>query len=136
VRHARTRGLEVVGAVVLALLLGLFVLGFGLGERGRAAMQESDAAFHRGDLAESVRNAERALVLYVPASAHVREAEERLVSIARGAEAEKNWQLARRSWEALRVGYERTWYPGRPRARYSTEIERAVARLDQQLTRK
>jgi hypothetical protein len=136
VRRARTRGLEVGGAVVLAVLLGLLVLVLRLGERGRLAMKDSDTAFHRGDLAESIRAAEVALLSYVPASSHIQEAEERLVSIARGAEAGHNWQLARASWEALRVGYERTSYPGRPKARYASELKLALARLEEQLARK
>ena len=93
-------------------------------------MQQSDLAFHRGELPDAIRYAEAALLAYVPASSHVEQAEARLVAVARGAEAERNFALARSAWEALRVGYYRTRYPGKPTPRYAAEAERAIVRLD------
>jgi hypothetical protein len=136
VRRARIRGLEIAGAGLLVLALGLFLFIFRLQQRGQTAIHESDLAFHRGDLREAVRKAEVAFLAYVPGSEHVSAAEERLVAVARGAEAEKNFALARSAWEALRVAYGRTRYPGRPTPRYWEESDRAVERLDSSLERK
>jgi len=125
-----------VGAVVLVVGLGLVVFTFELRQRGQAAMERSDAAFHHGKLRESIREAERALLAYVPSSQHVQRAEERLVAIGRGAETEQRLDVARAAWEALRVGYFRTTYPGKPAPSYQAEAERALARIDGELARK
>jgi hypothetical protein len=136
VRRTGVRVLEVSGAIVLALALGLLVFTLELQYRGRSAMERSDAAFHRGDLRESIREAQTALLAYVPSSDHVREAEQRLVAIGRGAETDQKFEVARAAWESLRVGYLRTHYPGKPDAEYLREAERALSRIDGELAKK
>lgn len=93
-------------------------------------MERSDAAFHRGDLVEAIAEARTAALYYVPGARHVHEAEGRLEAIARGAEAEGNWKLARRAWDALRLIAQQTHYPGRPASEAGQRAQKALKRLD------
>ncbi len=94
-------------------LLALVVLSVVLVRRGEAAMKESDRAFHAGELRIAGGEAKAAGLADVPGSEHVAEATARLEAIARGAAAEGRWDLARLSWDALRLLDEQTDYPGR-----------------------
>lgn len=122
-----------VALLLLALLLGGGVWTYRLLERGEQSMRESDQAFHRGALSESMRGAELALRAYVPGAPHVHAAEDRLRAIARGAEAEGKLTIARAAWDALRVHEERTDYPGRGATRYGEEASAALIRIDRRL---
>lgn len=120
------------GAALLLLLsiAAVLVFAFSAIGRGQAAMTRSDAAFHAGDLRLSIREARAAALAYVPGARHVKEAEARLLAIARGAEVEGRRDLARAAWDALRVAEEQTSYPGRGRLPLGEEARAAIERLD------
>lgn len=111
---------------LLALLVLVVVSGLTLTSKGRSEMLKSDSAFHEGDLRASIFFARKAALSYIPGSAHVEAAHDRLEAIARGAEAAGDESLARIAWDALRVSFEQTNYPGRPK---SKRQERAVKNL-------
>jgi hypothetical protein len=113
------------------LLLALLALCFVLVRRGEAAMVESDRAFHAGDLRGAVWEAKEAALAYVPGSAHVRRANDRLEAIARGAAAEGRWDLARLAWDALRLVDEQTDYPGRGPSTLGLEAKQQLAQMGQ-----
>ena len=113
-------------------LAGLLVLGVSLSHRGQEAMDRSDEAFHQGDLRAAVDFAKRAGLAYLPGADHVRRAERRLEAIGRGAEAEGNFELARRAWDALRIVDEQTTYPGRGEAAGGRRARQALERLERQ----
>lgn len=69
---------------------------------GSAALADAERAFDRGELRESVRQARRAASLYVPFAPHVEAAYDRLLIIARGAEAQRQLRLAAFAWGAMR----------------------------------
>jgi len=118
-------------------LLSVLLLAFGLRlqREGREALAASDAAFHQGDLKEAVRAARKAGLAFVPGSPTVRAARERLLAIARGAEASGDDRLARRAWDALRTVELRTDYPGRPASEAAALAEEGLRRVDARLSR-
>lgn len=130
--HERTkeRLLRFLALGVVALVAGVFCLGLALAHEGREAMERSDAAFHRAEMVDAIAEARTAALAYVPGSEHVRRAERRLEAIARGAEAQGDWQLARRAWDALRLVTEQTDYPGRPVSTAGERARAALQRLD------
>jgi hypothetical protein len=89
----------------LAMLLGVLTLA-ALTARmivdGEAELRASDAAFDRGDLAESTLHARRAATLYAPGAPHVTAAFERMRAIALGAESQGDVNMARRAWGSIR----------------------------------
>lgn len=114
---------------LLALLVLVVISGVTLTKNGRSEMEKSDHAFHEGDVRAALFFAKKAALSYVPGSAHVEAAYERLEAIARGAEASGDESMARIAWDALRVSLEQTDYPGRPKsARHETAV-RNLARL-------
>jgi HAMP domain-containing protein len=92
--------------LVLALVLVLAALGT-LSLRalivGQNALEQAEQAFDRGDLRESVRQARRAAGSYVPFAPHVDAAYQRLIVIARGAEAFGQRHVAAFAWNAVRA---------------------------------
>jgi hypothetical protein len=92
-------------------------------------MAQSDEAFHRGDLRTSLYRARDAGLLFVPGAPHVRAAEERLSSIASGAEAEADFDLAWLAWDALRHVDEETGYFGRGSTEAGKKARAGLARL-------
>lgn len=127
------RLLRFLSVTVLLVTSTLVIAGLFLTGRGQHEMSESDRAFHDGDLREAVRHARAAALAYVPGASHVQRAHARLLAIARGAEAEGNFDMARLSWDALRLVHVQTDYPGRPRSELQL---RAESRLKQLMTPK
>jgi hypothetical protein len=111
---------------LLSLGLMAVVSGVTLTVKGRAALAESDQAFHQGDMRRSIAEARAAALSYVPGGEHVHGSYERLEAIARGAESQGDRDLARVAWDTLRVVLEQTDYPGRPS---SDVLERARTNL-------
>lgn len=117
------RRVMLVGAFAL---LALAVVSLRTALMGRAALARADAAFDRGDLEESVREARRAASLRMPGGAHVDAAYTRLLVIARGAEAVGRTDLSIAAWDATRAAAlesETPWGDPRP------ELERANQNL-------
>lgn len=96
---------------------------------GNAALEESDAAFHRGDLPNAVLYARRAAIAYAPGAPHTRAALARLRSVAVGSEAIGDTQSARLAWGAIRSAAVETRHVTLPYARELEEANRALARL-------
>lgn len=118
---------------LVVVCLGILVLTLRLEREGKEHMARSDRAFHRGELSLAVLEAKSALLAFVPGAAHVGRAEDRLVAIARGAEAEGRLELARTAWDALRVGEERTSYPGKGVSERAVLAHEGLRRIDQKL---
>lgn len=114
----------------LSFVLLLVVAGLALSHRGRLEMEESDAAFHSGDLRGAIIHAKSAALAYVPGSSHVLSAYARLEAIAKGAEAEGNHELSRLAWETLRNVHAQTAYPGRPTSAWERDAEAGLRRID------
>ncbi len=129
-RSILEQALKSAALLLLLFIAAVLVFAFSSIGRGRAAMRRSDVAFHAGDLPLSIREARAAALAYVPGAEHVKEAEARLLAIARGAEAEGRRDLARAAWDALRVAEEQTSYPGRGRLPLGEEARAAIERLD------
>jgi hypothetical protein len=98
--------------------------------RGESALRASDAAFHRGDLQESVLHARAAAQAYVPGAPHVAAGYERLEAIARGAEAEGRYDLARSAWGAVRSSVVQTSHWLIPRQDALERANQALTRLN------
>lgn len=115
--------------VALALLVGVLTLA-ALTARviaeGEAALVKSDAAFDKGDLRDAILFARRAAVLYAPGAPHVGAAYARLRAIALGAEATRDFEIARQAWGATRAAALETRHFTTPRA---GDLERANANL-------
>jgi hypothetical protein len=125
------RVLRLASWALSSLILMVVVAGITLTVRGRDALQKSDNAFHEGRTQEAVVFAREAALNYVPGSAHVRAAHERIEAIARGAEARGERQLARFAWDTLRVVHLKTDYPGRVVPPGLERARAGLARLDQ-----
>jgi ATP/maltotriose-dependent transcriptional regulator MalT len=94
--------LRSLGLVVALLVLGASVMTFRALKLGEAALVRAEAAFDRGDLRETIREARRSASLVVPGADHVERAFARLLVVARGAEAAGDLDSARLAWEAVR----------------------------------
>jgi hypothetical protein len=70
------------------------------GEREIAA---SDAAFDANDLHGAIQHARRAASAYAPGAAHVERGYQRLLAVARGAEATGRPEIATLAWQAERA---------------------------------
>lgn len=97
------------------------------GEREIAA---SDAAFDANDLHASIQHARRAASAYAPAAPHVRRGYERLVAIARGAEALGKPDIAVLAWQAQRAAVLESASLIRPFPERLEEANRNLARLE------
>lgn len=117
---------------LLGLLAALFLIGlfyYREVSRGERYLVESDLAFHRNDLVESLRKAKSAAMAFAPGAPHVEAAYERLRAIARGAEAEGDLNLSFQAWDAIRHAHAETRYPGRAPSPIALEAEEALSRL-------
>jgi hypothetical protein len=97
------------------------------GEREIAA---SDAAFDANDLHGSIHHARRAASAYAPGAPHVQRGYERLVAIARGAEALNKPDIAVLAWQAQRAAVLETASLVRPFPERLDEANRNLARLE------
>jgi hypothetical protein len=100
---------------------------------GHAAILRSDACFHGGDIPCAIREARSARMAFVPGAPHYERAMERLVSLARGSEAEGQFAVARLAWSALRDSEVRTDYPGRGPVPALELAEQGLRRVDREL---
>jgi hypothetical protein len=118
--------------VALVMLLGVLTLA-ALTARivadGEAALAKSDAAFDKGDLRDAILYARRAAVLYAPGAPHVSAAYARLRAIALGAEATKDFDIARQAWGATRAAALETKHFTTPRALDLARANASLARL-------
>ncbi|HVW29547.1 MAG TPA: hypothetical protein VHC69_29490 [Polyangiaceae bacterium] len=118
--------------LALAMLLGVLTLA-ALTARivvdGEAALAKSDAAFDKGDLRDAILYARRAAVLYAPGAPHVSAAYARLRAIALGAEATKDFDIARQAWGATRAAALETKHFTTPRELDLVRANAALARL-------
>lgn len=105
------RSMVLLALATVAVLLGGFALT--LVHRGAERMEQSDEAFHKGDLRGALYRARDAGLLFVPGASHVSAAEERIEAIATGAEAEADFELAWLAWDSLRLVDDETAYLGR-----------------------
>jgi hypothetical protein len=88
--------------VLAAVLLGLGAMIWRALAVGESALERAEAAFDRGELRESIREARRAASSIAPGSSHVERGFTRLMVVARGAEASGDIELSRLAWEAVR----------------------------------
>jgi hypothetical protein len=123
--------------VALGMLLGVLTLA-ALTARividGEAALSKSDAAFDKGDLRDAILYARRAAVLYAPGAPHVSAAYARLRAIALGAEATKDFDIARQAWGATRAAAMETKHFTTPRALDLARANASLSRLASEAT--
>jgi hypothetical protein len=91
-----------IAVVLAAALLGLGAMTWRALAVGESALERAEAAFDRGELRETIREARRAASSIVPGSNHVERGFTRLMVVARGAEASGDIELSRLAWEAVR----------------------------------
>jgi hypothetical protein len=112
------------GACLLVLFAGVATLRAVLdGEREIAA---SDAAFDANDLHGAIAHARRAASAYAPGAPHVERGYQRLLAVARGAEATGRPELAMLAWQAVRAAVLESaslWHP------FSERLEEANRNL-------
>lgn len=96
------------------------------GEREIAA---SDQAFDANDLHASIQHARRAASAYAPGASHVQLGYQRLVAIARGAEAIGKPDIAVQAWQAQRAAVLESASLLRPFPERLEEANRNLARL-------
>jgi hypothetical protein len=118
-------------AMTLVIVIGLFaVFTARVVSRGTEALAKSDTAFDRGDLETSVLEARVAALAYAPGAPHVSAAYERLAAIARGAEAEGRYVVARTAWGAIERAAVETNHWFDMHAAERDEARAGLARLD------
>jgi hypothetical protein len=115
--------LATIALVVFALLAQRTI------ERGEREMSESDRAFDSGRLELAVLHARRAATAYVPGARHVAAGYARLRAVARGAERERDLQLARSAWGAVRAAAIESRHLWQPHAGALDEADAQLARL-------
>jgi hypothetical protein len=118
--------------IALGLLLSVVVLAALTARvitQGESELSQSDAAFDRGDLADSIAHARRAAVMYAPGAPHVSAAYERLRAIAVGSEAQGDPEMARKAWDATRAAALETRHVTTPRSRDLDLANANLARL-------
>ncbi|HEY3499904.1 MAG TPA: hypothetical protein VGK73_34675 [Polyangiaceae bacterium] len=116
-----------IGLTVVVVALG--VMTYRVVSDGTAALEQSDAAFHRGDLPNTVLYARRAAIAYAPGAPHTRAALARLRAVATGSEGVGDTQSARLAWGAIRSAAIETRHVTLPYAGELEEANRALARL-------
>jgi len=115
------------GLAALLLFTGVATLRAVLdGERELAA---SDAAFDANDLQGAIEHARRAASAYAPAAPHVERSYERLLAIARGAEAAGLPQIAMQAYQAERAAVLESASFWQPFPERLEEADRNLARL-------
>jgi hypothetical protein len=120
-------GKGLIAGVLVLLLAALMV--FRAQAAGRAAMLESDAHFHTGELDLSLSACREALRWSFPGAPHVSQARDRLLAIATGAEATGNSALALRAFAALRAGLHETAHPWSDTEQLSTQADEGHLRV-------
>jgi len=114
-------------ACVVVLFAGVATLRAVLdGEREIAA---SDAAFDANDLHATIQHARRAASAYAPGAPHVERGYQRLLAVARGAEATGRPEIAMLAWQAERAAVLESasfWHPFADRLE---EANRNLSRL-------
>lgn len=111
------------------LVVALGAMTFRVVRDGDAALAESDAAFHRGDLSNAVLYARRAAIAYAPGAPHTRAALERLRAVAVGSEGVGDIGSARLAWGAIRAAAVETRGLTEPYASARAEADQALSRL-------
>jgi hypothetical protein len=96
------------------------------GEREIAA---SDAAFDANDLHGAIQHARRAASAYAPGAPHVERAYQRLLAVARGAEATGQPEIAMLAWQAERAAVLESRSFMQPFPERLEEANRNLARL-------
>jgi hypothetical protein len=107
---------------LLVFVVALTAMTLRAVREGDAALEASDTAFHKGDLAGATLEARRAALAYAPGAPHTRLAMARLRAIAVGSEGAGDPETARLAWGAIRaaaLGARHVTVP------YSTELEEA-----------
>lgn len=97
---------------------------------GERELRASDVAFDANDLHASIQHARRAASAYAPGAPHVRRGYERLLAIARGAEATGQPEVAVLAWQAQRAAVLETASFLRPFPERLDEANRNLARLE------
>jgi hypothetical protein len=120
--------------VVSALLLFLAVATLRAVLDGEREIAASDAAFDGGDLHAAIQHARRAASAYMPRAPHVERGYERLLAIARGAEASGQPDVALLAWQAQRAAVLESQSFLRPFGERLEEANRNLARLQAQRT--
>jgi hypothetical protein len=115
--------------VLLAIVVILGVMTYRALRDGRAALENSERAFDRGDLPNAVLHARKAVLAYAPGVPHVRAGVERLRAVAVGAEAAGDLASARLAWGALRGALLEVRHLRQPLAADLSEADRNLARL-------
>lgn len=113
-----------------ALLLFAFVATLRAVLDGEREVQASDVAFDANDLHASIQHARRAASAYAPGAPHVRRGYERLLAIARGAEATGQVEVAVLAWQAQRAAVLESASLVRPFPERLEEANRNLARLE------
>jgi hypothetical protein len=114
-------------AAVLVLFAGVATLRAVLdGEREIAA---SDAAFDANDLHATIQHARRAASAYAPGAPHVERGYQRLLAVARGAEATGRPEIAMLAWQAERAAVLESASLLQPFPERLEEANRNLARL-------
>jgi hypothetical protein len=129
VRHAVCHGLATLASVTLVIVA--FAV-HRIQQLGGLEMAESDRAFDAGQLELAVRHARRAASAELPGAEHVRLGYERLRAVARGAERERNLDLARWSWQGVRAAALESRHLWQPHAAELNEADAELARLSPQ----
>ena len=111
------------------VVVALGAMTFRVVRDGETALAESDAAFHRGDLANAVLYARRAAIAYAPGAPHTRAALKRLRAVAVGSEGVGDLGSARLAWGAIRAAAVETRSFMEPYASARAEADQALARL-------
>jgi hypothetical protein len=107
---------------LLVLVVALIAMTLRAVSEGKAALEASDAAFHRGDLARATLEARRAALAYAPGAPHTRLAMARLRAIAVGSQTAGDRETARLAWGAIRAAAVGTRHVSIP---YTAELEEA-----------
>lgn len=115
--------------LLTVLVVALGAMTFRVVRDGEAALAESDAAFHRGDLSNAVLYARRAAIAYAPGAPHTRAALKRLRAVAVGSEGVGDMGSARLAWGAIRAAAVETRGFTEPYANERAEADQALARL-------
>jgi len=125
----RGRLLRALGWAACAVLLFTAVATLRAELDGEREIAASDAAFDANDLHGAIQHARRAASAYAPGAPHVERGYQRLLAVARGAEATGRPELAMLAWQAERAAVLESaslWHPFSERLE---EANRNLARL-------
>ncbi len=113
---------------LLVFVVALTAMTLRAVREGESALEASDAAFHRGDLAGAALEARRAALSYAPGAPHTRLAMARLRAIAIGSEGAGDAETARLAWGAIRAAALGARHLTTPYAAELEEANQALAR--------